>query len=215
LKTCDINKVPIISALLQVPPQHETPLGDCGSTRMSPTPALRAVSPGFYRARRFQYFALHTPEPYKPFDSYCLCNLIEFALANGIGAAINPRGTSVDWVFSYGDLLTLHMFQRLEVEDALRLSNLSRKETIGEKEDVLVGQPSEHIFPRSHATPSGPSFRRGWASETPAYISCTAQRTTHLSSWSSPCSAMTTPRTRRFDPCSKGSPGSFRATMWS
>src|SRR5688572_25906396 len=58
----------------------------------------------------FPYFILRTPEPNKPFESFCLRNMKDdFLLDKGFGVVINPRENSVDWVFSHGDIVNLHL----------------------------------------------------------------------------------------------------------
>jgi hypothetical protein len=97
----------------------------------------------------FPYFNLQSPEASKPFEAYCLCSIAGLAIENGHGVAINSRGNSVDWVFSYGDILTLHMFQTLELEDAPPPANLPQEELLSRGEVVLIGQPSETYLPQA------------------------------------------------------------------
>jgi hypothetical protein len=150
VKTCDIDKVGLVSDLLAVPPpqrdvswRRQFYEGVVDASFACGEPQVLVGIDGF------PYFSLLTPEPYKPFDSYCLCNLAEPVINKGFGAAINPLGQGADWVFSYGDLLTLHLFGKLAVEGEPSPANLPARETIMQAERILVGQPSESYLPSS------------------------------------------------------------------
>ena len=98
----------------------------------------------FHGPDGFPYFKLFTPEPNKAFDSFCICNLLEYATENGLGIAINPRSDSVGWVFSYGDLLCHRLYGAFEVGQVQRGHTQT---TIVKETQVLVGAPSETILP--------------------------------------------------------------------
>jgi hypothetical protein len=94
----------------------------------------------------FPYFVLKTPEPNKPFESFCIRNMKDdFLLERGFGVAINPTENSVDWVFSYGDIVNLHLNQEFATKtDTVEIKN---EELLKEDEKVLIAQPSELFFP--------------------------------------------------------------------
>ncbi len=95
----------------------------------------------------FPYFVLKTPEANQPFESFCIRNMKDdFLLDKGFGVAINPRDKSVDWVFSYGDIVNLHLNKEFFTKtDTVELENV---ETIKKDEKVLLAQPSESYLPR-------------------------------------------------------------------
>lgn len=95
----------------------------------------------------FPYFILKTPEPHKPFESFCLRNMKDdFLLEKGFGVAINPKDNGVDWVFSYGDIVNLHLNKEFySKKDSVELQNV---ETIKKEGKVLIAQPSESYLPR-------------------------------------------------------------------
>ena len=95
----------------------------------------------------FPYFVLKTPEANKPFESFCIRNMKDdFLMEKGFGVAINPRDNSVDWVFSYGDIVNLHLNKEFFTKtDTVELENV---ETIKKDEKVLLAQPSESYLPR-------------------------------------------------------------------
>lgn len=150
VKTCDIEKVGVVSALLQTsPPERDRPWRRRFYASVADASFACASPQLFTGPDGFPYFALMTPEPYKAFDSFCLCNLTEKAIKDGFGAAINPSPAGVDWVFSYGDLLTYQMFGTFVVEDESPAEPFTAKETLQQDESVLVGQPADSYLPTS------------------------------------------------------------------
>ena len=95
----------------------------------------------------FPYFVLKTPEANKPFESFCIQNMKDdFLLDKGLGVAINPSETTVDWVFSYGDIVNLHINKEFSTKtDNIQIEN---EVTIQKDEKVLLAQPSESFLPR-------------------------------------------------------------------
>ena len=94
----------------------------------------------------FPYFVLKTPEANQPFESFCIRNMKDdFLLDKGFGVAINPKENSVDWVFSYGDIVNLHLYNELSTKtDTVEIEN---EVTIEKDEKVLIAQPSESFLP--------------------------------------------------------------------
>jgi hypothetical protein len=154
MEPCDINKVESVNALLRIPPPERQDEWTAQFLSTVVDASFACGSPQvFIGPDGFPYFALHSPEPFKPFDSFCLCNLAASGVEQGFGAAINPSQASADWVFSYGDLLTYHLFGSLRVEGQPAPGSLPERETLKASESVLVGQPSESYLPavtRSH-----------------------------------------------------------------
>ncbi|MBL0316637.1 MAG: hypothetical protein IPP69_12945 [Flavobacteriales bacterium] len=74
----------------------------------------------------FPYFVLRTPEANKPFESFCIRNMKDdFLLEIGCGVALNPTDNGVDWVFSYGDILNLHLNKEFfSKTDSVELQNV-------------------------------------------------------------------------------------------
>jgi len=95
----------------------------------------------------FPYFILKTPEANKPFESFCIRNMKDdFLLEKGFGVAINPNEHSTDWVFSYGDIVNLHLNKEFFTKtDHVEIQN---EETIKKEEEVLVAQPSDSYLPK-------------------------------------------------------------------
>ena len=94
----------------------------------------------------FPYFVLQTPEANQPFESFCIRNMKDdFLLDKGFGVAINPKENSVDWVFSYGDIVNLYLNNELSTKsDTIEIEN---EVTIEKDEKFLIAQPSETYLP--------------------------------------------------------------------
>ncbi len=97
----------------------------------------------------FPYFQLFLPEPNKSFQCYVIERMKDdFLLASGYGVVINPSQNGADWVLSYGDILNLHLNKTFYTMGATPFSSETNTETIAEKEEVLIGQPSEALLPQ-------------------------------------------------------------------
>jgi hypothetical protein len=77
------------------------------------------------------------------------------ATNEGFGAALNPRADGVDWVFSYGDLLSLRMFGVIMPPR----DDYITKEVVQRDEQVLVGAPSAEVLP-DYARPNVARYLR-------------------------------------------------------
>ncbi len=94
----------------------------------------------------FPYFIMRTPIPMQPFESFCIRNMKDdFILHNGWGIVINPAEETGDWVFTYGDIVNLHVSQKFYSEAAT--PDVPLTEVITADEEVLIGQPSESFVP--------------------------------------------------------------------
>jgi hypothetical protein len=94
----------------------------------------------------FPYFQLNTPEPFKEFQCYVIKNMKDdFLLAEGFGVVINTSKNQPDWVFSYGDIVNYHI--KREFYSISTEWNRPQNEVVQDKEQALIGQPSEAILP--------------------------------------------------------------------
>ncbi|MGB4811497.1 MAG: hypothetical protein WBP13_03315 [Methylophilaceae bacterium] len=97
----------------------------------------------------FPYFQLFLPEPNQPFQCFVIEHMKDdFLLSSGYGVVINPTQAQPDWVFSYGDIVNLHINQAFYTTGKTLFSkNAQQDEVIKENEEVLTGQPAESILP--------------------------------------------------------------------
>ncbi len=96
----------------------------------------------------FPYFQLFLPEPNQQFQCYVIDRMKDDFLLNlGYGVVINPIGEQPEWVFTYGDIVNLHINHVFYTHEQTAFSKNGPDEVIQEKEEVLIGQPSEYILP--------------------------------------------------------------------
>ena len=94
----------------------------------------------------FPYFQLETVQNGESFHAFVIENQLERVLDQGFGIVINAQNGQPDWVFSYGDLVNYGLNSCFYSEQSL-FSDPKAYNSIGQDEDILVGQPSESIFP--------------------------------------------------------------------
>lgn len=145
---CDITKTQVIVDLFQIPQEQRDDNWRQTFYDNVQTASFACGNPQIFKGPDgFPYFVLQTPEPNKPFESFCIRNMKDdFLLDKGFGIAINPKNNSVDWVFSYGDIVNLHLNKELFTKtDTIEIQN---EETLKEDEKVLLAQPSESFLPK-------------------------------------------------------------------
>jgi len=145
---CDFNKTKIIVDLFKIPNEKRDDNWTKALFENIKTASFKSGDPQILNGPDgFRYFILRTPESNQPFESYCIQNMKdEFLLDKGLGVVINPDETSVDCVFSYGDIVNLHINNELFTpNDNLQNEN---EITIPEEGNVLLTQPSERILPK-------------------------------------------------------------------
>jgi hypothetical protein len=102
----------------------------------------------------FAYFQLAIP-PGGEFTAFSLSHVLPYVLEHGVGAVVfsdASRAGPPEWVFSFGDLLSLAMFDTLDTEgtgDAAGLSAAVVSETIDAPRQIFCGVPSEELLPAS------------------------------------------------------------------
>lgn len=94
----------------------------------------------------FPYLQL-TPQTGKEEEkTICIAQELEHLLQQGIGVSIKTA-RQIEWTFSYGDLINLHVYGSFADPD-----HVFSKETdnlqIRPDEQILMGQPSEQILPQ-------------------------------------------------------------------
>lgn len=94
----------------------------------------------------FPYFQLQTVNTGESFQAFVIEKQIDALLEQGFGIVINAHLEKPDWVFSYGDIVNFKINREFYTDVSI-FSVKSDKNRIGVDEDILVGQPSEDIFP--------------------------------------------------------------------
>ena len=145
---CDITKTQLMIDLFEVPKDQRNDDWNKAFYENVQTASYACGDPQVFTGPDgFPYFILRTPEPNKPFESFCIRNMKDdFLLERGLGVAINPREDSVDWVFSYGDIVNLHLYKEFFTKrDKIEIQE---QETLKRDEKVLIAQPSEAYLPK-------------------------------------------------------------------
>lgn len=148
LPACDITKTQVMVDLFNSPKEQRDDNWRQAFFKNVQTASYACGNPQIFTGPDgFPYFILRTPEPNKPFESFCIRNMKDdFLLDKGFGVAINPRENSVDWVFSYGDIVNLHLNKEFFTKtEAVEIQN---EETIKKNEEIFIGQPSQSFLPR-------------------------------------------------------------------
>ena len=144
---CDITKTQVMVDLFQIPQEQRDDNWRQTFYDNVQTASYACGNPQIFTGPDgFPYFILRTPEPNKPFESFCIRNMKDdFLLDKGFGVAINPRENSVDWVFSYGDIVNLHLNKEFfSKTDTVEIENEVK---IKKDERFLIAQPSESFLP--------------------------------------------------------------------
>src|SRR5678810_565128 len=98
---CDIAKTQIMVDLFGVPTDQRDETWRQTFFENVQTASFACGNPQIFNGPDgFPYFILRTPEPHKPFESFCIRNMKDdFLIEKGFGVAINPKENGVDWAF--------------------------------------------------------------------------------------------------------------------
>ena len=153
---CDINKTHIVAALFNVPrSQRDGQWRQEFYEHVASASFACATPQTLTGPDDFTYFILRTPEPDKPFESFCIRNMKnDFLLERGWGVVFNPGAdNATDWVFTYGDMVNLHLTGHLTTPvDESDLQNIEFTKNVGKikkEEQVMIAQPSEAYLPKA------------------------------------------------------------------
>lgn len=94
----------------------------------------------------FPYIQLQTVSTGESFQAFVIKNQLDTILEQGFGIAINAHLNRPDWIFSYGDLVNLKLNGSFYTDNKV-FSDPKEYLGIDKDEKILVGQPSEEIFP--------------------------------------------------------------------
>jgi hypothetical protein len=103
----------------------------------------------FHGPDGFPYFSLSLPKPGQSFQCHVIRHVVEHTLKNGVGIVIEPNDKEPMWVFTYGDIVGFRMQNNWEplAYDHTIPTGVS-EEVLNKEENVLIGQPSEHLLPK-------------------------------------------------------------------
>lgn len=94
----------------------------------------------------FPYIQLQTVKTGEKFQAFVIATQLDTILNQGFGIVINPQAAQPDWAFSYGDLVNLKLNGSFYTDKTI-FSSSKEQTSIGKDEEILVGQPSDEVFP--------------------------------------------------------------------
>ncbi len=146
----DLEKTGIIDQLIKTPHEQRDATWQQAFLAAAAQASFKCGNPQLISGPDgFPYFQLFLPEANKAFQCYVINHMKDdFLLSSGYGVVINPTAEQPDWVFTYGDIVNLHLNQTFYTTEKTAFSrNALQDEVLKEKEEVLVGQPSESLLP--------------------------------------------------------------------
>lgn len=153
---CDIEKTAVVAELLKVSRAKRDNSWYKSFYENVATASFQCSSPQVLTGPDgFSYFILKTPEPNKPFESFCIKNMTEqFLLHNGWGIVFNPQeDKSADWVFTYGAIVNYHLNKEFSsITEEADTENIEFEKNVGvikKAEKVMIAQPSESYLPNA------------------------------------------------------------------
>jgi hypothetical protein len=139
----DLEKTAALDRLFQIPRDRRDAAWIAAFYQAAPEASLATGEQQLIKGPDgLPYFALYLPKPNAPFDSFCIAQVAENCLTHGVGCVINPDKTPPDWVFTYGNLWSLHSYSTF---DATPPAKPQATPTAGRQ--VLMAAPSEQFLP--------------------------------------------------------------------
>jgi hypothetical protein len=153
---CNNRKTQLLLDLFQIPADKRNGIWRLEFYRHAKTAALMTAEPELMTGRDgFTYFVLRTPEKNEhAFEPVCIHNIKDdILLKKGYGVLINPADHSAEWIFSYGDIVNLHLRQEfVSREDHVAgIGNIDmrkRLQVLKQDEQIMVAQPAESYLPK-------------------------------------------------------------------
>jgi hypothetical protein len=145
----DLEKTALIDELLKQPADKRDGNWDDQFLQYIKTASFRCGDPQVITGPDgMPYFQLLMPEPNQNFQCFVIDNMKDdFLMTSGIGVAINPSTTGVDWVLSYGDIVNYALSGEFYHKGTSIFSKETKNEVIEKDEEVMVGAPHENILP--------------------------------------------------------------------
>lgn len=145
-----IEKLQSLAALFQIPRQDRDKGWQTLFCAHVTEASLKLGSPDVKQGPDgFLYMHLTVPISNEPFEAYSIENLREpFLMKNGLGVVVESSKDTVEWVFSHGDIVNLHLNNEYFTKRSCEEKKLTKGEfVISAGTEYLVGQPSESYLP--------------------------------------------------------------------
>jgi hypothetical protein len=145
--TCDIAQTAIVDDLFQVPAAKRDDAWRAKFFEAVVDASLAVPEPRVSEGPDgFPYAGLLMPDPYTNFEAWSISTILEPCTENGFGIAIDPKPDGIaEWVFTYGDLVSLRMFGKLEMPR--KIDARPEAGIISAAAPALVAAPSDEVLP--------------------------------------------------------------------
>lgn len=143
----DLEKTNILYELFEIPKEKRDESWKQNFLANVDTASFRCSDPQIIQGPDgFPYFVLYLPQLNKEFQCFVLEHMKDdFLLEKGVGVVIGPKGTSAEWIFSYGDIVNYHLTGQFYYPE-----NQQNVSDSGETQvKVMLGQPAENYFPKA------------------------------------------------------------------
>jgi len=151
----DLEKTQTLSALFETPRAQRD--DECRKRFYAAIvdASMRAFDPQVFQGPDgFSYFGLGLPQA-GAFTPFCVSHILEYVLDNGVGIAVFASSgppSDPEWVFSFGDLLSLSLYGGFEGDPGECAHQHERDgrsiERVEEARKILVASPSESFYPQ-------------------------------------------------------------------
>lgn len=140
----DLEKTALLEQLFRVPREARDARWIRAMYAAAPEASLKTGSQQLINGPDgFPYLALYLPAESEPFDAFCISQVVGSCLEHGVGCVICPDQSSPEWVFTYGNLWSLHSYQTFD----RRPDAPEADEPTGIGREVMMSSPSENFLP--------------------------------------------------------------------
>jgi hypothetical protein len=92
---------------------------------------------------KFPYLALYLPAEGEEFTAFCISQILNNCLEHGVGCVIAPDKSAPEWVFTYGNLWSLHSYNTFDATPPAK----GEEEPLKAGRQVLIASPSDTFLP--------------------------------------------------------------------
>ena len=144
----DLEKTAQIEQLFQRPQEERDEAWVLEFYRAAADASFKCIAPQVVQGPDgFPYVKLELPTPGERFQCYVLRHMMDdFLLDKGLGVVIIGADQQPLWVFSYGDILNLHLHGAFEATHPI-FTPKRHDETLQGERKVWQGEPAQDILP--------------------------------------------------------------------
>lgn len=140
----DLQKTARLEELFRTPRDQRDAKWVADFYTAAPDASLKTVEQQLIRGPDgFPYLALYLPAPGEEFTAFCISQVMINCLEHGAGCVISPNQSAPEWVFTYGNLWSLHSYNTFDATPA----QSGQTQSVGAGRRVLIAAPSESFLP--------------------------------------------------------------------